>query len=177
MRFFQFLVLLLWGISLALLYVCVFEGYDLSIGEYDRLANAFYLALVPPTWALAVSWIVFACIIDYGGKKLNCDLATWKITFLSIIGPINWFLSLPVFQVLSKLTYCIFLIHTLVIVITDAQTRSSIEFSHAKIVSWVYLKAHVKIYITLFFRCMPFGGITWLWWPFRLFLLWRLNHQ
>ncbi|KAF2887767.1 hypothetical protein ILUMI_18406, partial [Ignelater luminosus] len=114
------LVLLLWGTSLTHLYVCVFEGHDMIIidgivtNTYDKLKYSFYLAFVRPTWAMALAWIIFACANGYGG-------------------PVNWFLSLPIFQVLSKLTYCLFIIHNAVLVITIAQMRSPPSFTHTEI--------------------------------------------
>ncbi|KAF2891678.1 hypothetical protein ILUMI_14495, partial [Ignelater luminosus] len=93
--------------SLAVMYVCVFEGYDVIIGKSDKVTDAFRIALVRPSWVIAVSWIIFACAVGYGG-------------------PINKFLSLPVFQILSKLTYSMYLIHfpIMVVVIGKMATPS-----------------------------------------------------
>jgi hypothetical protein len=38
---------------------CSLGGYSTLRGEeYDRLGNAFHIALVRPAWSLAISWLV-----------------------------------------------------------------------------------------------------------------------
>ncbi|KAF2898405.1 hypothetical protein ILUMI_07770 [Ignelater luminosus] len=108
-----FINILLWLVSLAILLACVFTGQNTleDTYVYDKFTNAVYIALLRPGWALGVSWVMFACITGHGG-------------------PINWFLSLPVFQVLSKLTYSMYLIHYTLLYILSAQTRISIYFSN-----------------------------------------------
>ncbi|XP_068216696.1 nose resistant to fluoxetine protein 6-like [Palaemon carinicauda] len=59
--------------------------------EYEWAPSIFYGALHSLVWALAVSWVVFACHYGYGG-------------------PVNSFLSHPSFQPLNRVTYCIFLV-------------------------------------------------------------------
>ncbi|KAF2891930.1 hypothetical protein ILUMI_14243 [Ignelater luminosus] len=60
------------------------------------------MALVRPSWALAISWIILACVTGYGG-------------------PANKFLSWPIFQIISKLTYSMYLTHFAVIGVVAAQ--------------------------------------------------------
>ncbi|KAF2900220.1 hypothetical protein ILUMI_05972 [Ignelater luminosus] len=107
----KIILLVLWVASLAVLYVCVFEGYDVAIGKADKVANAFHMALTRPAWAIALSWVIFACTTGYGG-------------------PINWFLTLPVFQVISKLTYSMYLTHYSVLLVIGAQMVAPPAFSN-----------------------------------------------
>lgn len=102
---------------------------------YNRFANAVYIALLRPGWALGVCWVIFACVTGYGGKVSSIHIIE-KITFwkLYIAGLINLFLSLPVFQVLSKLTYSMYLIHVTMIFVISAQTRVSVYISNLELV-------------------------------------------
>lgn len=48
---------------------CVFGGHNtLRRPEYFRLQNAFYLAMVRPSFALSVAWVIWACSTNHGGK-------------------------------------------------------------------------------------------------------------
>lgn len=52
--------------------VCVFGGHATLRGtHYDRLGNAFYIALVRPSWVLCIAWISWACANNYGGKFIK----------------------------------------------------------------------------------------------------------
>ncbi|KAF2881933.1 hypothetical protein ILUMI_24248 [Ignelater luminosus] len=99
------LVSLLWIASFAILITCLYAGYTLNSREYNKISVASHLAFERPIWAVAVGWIIFACVTGYGD-------------------PVNWFLSLPVFQVVSKFTYALYLVHLAVIYITTAQMRT-----------------------------------------------------
>nr|XP_008192685.2 PREDICTED: nose resistant to fluoxetine protein 6-like [Tribolium castaneum] len=82
-----------WGVCLGTLLACVLGGHSTLRGkEYDKWGNAIHIALVRPIWSLAISWIILACTTCHGG-------------------PINWFLSLPIYQVLNRFTYSIYLTH------------------------------------------------------------------
>lgn len=72
-----------------------------------------------PIWALSLSWITFACINGYGG----C---------------VNRFLSLPIFQVLVKISYSAYLVHVLVILIEVGQVRAFPHFSEHEAVILVH---------------------------------------
>lgn len=60
----------LWCVSVATLFTCSFGGYyTLRTFDYKRFENAFYLALNRPAFAVALCWVIFACVFHYGGKK------------------------------------------------------------------------------------------------------------
>ncbi|XP_030850769.1 nose resistant to fluoxetine protein 6 [Strongylocentrotus purpuratus] len=72
-----------------------FHGHPLSTAE-----NAAYMALCRFTWAVSLSWVVFACHYGYGG---------WINDFLS------WELWIP----MSRLTYSAYLLHPIIIMVYD----------------------------------------------------------
>ncbi|XP_063927526.1 nose resistant to fluoxetine protein 6-like [Zophobas morio] len=89
----QWVVLVAWGACFATLLACVLGGHStLRSPEYDRWGNVLHITLVRPLWSVAIAWIILACCNDYGG-------------------PVNWILSLPIFQVLNRFTYGIYLTH------------------------------------------------------------------
>ncbi|XP_044737962.1 nose resistant to fluoxetine protein 6-like [Chrysoperla carnea] len=90
----KILVTLLWLLTAAVMLYIIFGNYpglDDNF-QYSRLYNSLFTGFHRNLWALGLSWIVFACIHGYGG-------------------PVNWFLSLSVFQFFAKLTYCLYLLH------------------------------------------------------------------
>ncbi|XP_030757502.1 nose resistant to fluoxetine protein 6-like isoform X1 [Sitophilus oryzae] len=101
----------LWVTILAVMPICVFAGMEqLNNADYNAVANSLHNALVKPTWALCLGWIVIACANGYGGI-------------------IDGFLSLPIFQVLSKFTYAIYLLHYGLANIIMANAKGPIHFS------------------------------------------------
>ncbi|KAF2881926.1 hypothetical protein ILUMI_24241 [Ignelater luminosus] len=101
----KFTSLLLWIISITALNACLFMFTITTYECYNKFANSIHLALLRPGWALGVSWVVLACVIERGGS-------------------VNWFLSLPVFQIISKLTYGMYLTNRTMIIVISAQTRT-----------------------------------------------------
>ncbi|PSN55353.1 Nose resistant to fluoxetine protein 6 [Blattella germanica] len=76
-----------------LLGVAVF--YDSEHG-YNAFESSVYAALHRSAWALGVAWVIFACAKGYGD-------------------PVNKFLSWKFFFPLSRLTYCAYLCHYIVL--------------------------------------------------------------
>ncbi|XP_044739809.1 nose resistant to fluoxetine protein 6-like [Chrysoperla carnea] len=105
-------VTIFWALSLATMLYIVF-GIHPTISpdyEYDRLFNALFMGLHRVLWAAALSWIIFACVFGYGG-------------------PVNWFLSLPIFQILSRLTYSLYLVHGPMLSIREGSYQMPYIFS------------------------------------------------
>ncbi|XP_039252326.2 nose resistant to fluoxetine protein 6-like [Styela clava] len=73
--------------------------------------SAFYNAMSRPIWAVGLAWVVIACTSGYGG-------------------PVNTFLSWKLFVPLSRLTYCIYLVHTLILFWWFSTQEQSVHFSN-----------------------------------------------
>lgn len=110
--------LLGWIISLALMATVIFANYPLvqPTKSLPALDHALYESLSRVAWALALSYIIFACVHNYGG-------------------PVNWFLSHPLWQPLSRLCYSIYLIHFPVLMVFQGTIKTSPLFSEAIAVS------------------------------------------
>lgn len=70
-----------------------------------KLGSSIYFSLQKVLWAFCLSWISLACLDGHGGF-------------------INWFLSLPAFQVLSKIIYSTYLIHMTLLMIQFGSMRT-----------------------------------------------------
>lgn len=85
----------------------VFGNYPMVQPEIrpTNVEYALYASLGPIAWAIALSYIIFACVHGYGG-------------------PVNWFLSLSIWQPLSRLNYALYIVHypVLTIVMGGAKT-------------------------------------------------------
>lgn len=88
---FQGLVTFLWIISIVTTFVLVHGLYN----ELNEIQSAAYVALSHTAWALSISWIIIACVTGYGG-------------------PVNVILSSKILIPISRLTYCAYLIHPLI---------------------------------------------------------------
>lgn len=102
----------------------VFANYPLvQLGNTaTSLENGLYISLSRVVWALALSYIIFACVHGYGG-------------------PVNWFLSLSLWQPLSRLSYSIYLLHMCVCVIVLIQVKGTLEVSELFAVSCDFYSA------------------------------------
>ncbi|XP_044747810.1 nose resistant to fluoxetine protein 6-like [Coccinella septempunctata] len=111
LRLNKILVFVTWIFCLASLLVCIFIGHDsLRTPEYQQWGNSLHIALIRQYWAIGICWIILVCISGYGG-------------------PINWFLSLPIYQVFNRFAYSIYIVHYMVITLWFASTKSPIYFS------------------------------------------------
>lgn len=149
-----------WLISLGTILAVIFGFYPMNQLDaiVSDLQNSFYESFSRVSWAIAVGWIIFACVQGYGG-------------------PINWFLSLPQWQPLCRLSYCVYLLHTLIQVKQTATIRSAIFFSDFNAVS-IYEEFLLSLVPNFFFFS---GKIHAFWGDFGLTLcisvLWTLAFE
>ncbi|XP_031342911.1 O-acyltransferase like protein-like [Photinus pyralis] len=108
-----------WILSLMIMCAIAFGGHGLITSEYRRVLNALYMALIRPAWALAVVAVIFTCANGYAG-------------------PVNWFLSLPIFEVLSRFTYTLYIVHFIVIFVLTSQMRTTVPFSNLEAMHQVW---------------------------------------
>lgn len=98
--------------TFALLATVIFANYPLMQRDIEstNLEYALYTSLSRIAWAMALSYIIYACVHGYGG-------------------PVNWFLSLSFWQPLSRLSYAIYLIHFPVVMVVMGSAKSSFVIS------------------------------------------------
>ncbi|XP_043470010.1 nose resistant to fluoxetine protein 6-like isoform X2 [Leptopilina heterotoma] len=60
--------------------------------KYNVIWESIYCSLSRPLWSIGISWIIYASIHGYGGI-------------------VTKFLSLPIFYPISRLSFCIYLVH------------------------------------------------------------------
>jgi len=82
------------------------------------LNEAFYVSLSRIAWPLGLSWVVFACMQGYGGLA-------------------NSFLTSPLWQPLSKLSFCAYMGHLFIQNLNAGRTRVNTYFSNYDIVSFI----------------------------------------
>ncbi|CAH2076899.1 unnamed protein product, partial [Iphiclides podalirius] len=81
----------------------------------NQAADTALNTLMRPSWAIAIGWIVLACVHGYGG-------------------PINWFLSLPMWQLPSRISYGMYLFHYPIMLVVSGTALSPQYFSVANVI-------------------------------------------
>lgn len=123
----------LWVVSLATMAAIVFGQVDFTRNEKNVLRSSIFNAFATPSWCLAVSYIIFSCSQGYGGIAPIFSYLSFTIYFC-IAGPLNKFLSNRIFQILSRLTYSMFLMHLGVLGIVANGRRNVTYFSNMTVV-------------------------------------------
>ena len=99
--------IVVWQIAFLAAFAIVYGLYDARVSMSGTLlAATLYNTFQRMVWALALSWVIFACVKGYGG-------------------PINDFLSWSVFAPLARLTYCSYLFHMSVLQIFSTSVLST----------------------------------------------------
>ncbi|KAH8295942.1 hypothetical protein KR018_006478, partial [Drosophila ironensis] len=101
-------VLLGWLLGLALLFTCMFSTYGVT--SLPIVEEASYLTLTRIAWPLGLCWVVFACMHGYGSLA-------------------NSFLSSPLWQPMSKLSYAAYIYHMFIESLNGGRTRNTTYFS------------------------------------------------
>lgn len=90
--------------------------YHNVIRIYEHTKDTLFYGLYRPVWCFSLAWMVYSCHHGYGGF-------------------INWILSLPMFQIGARLSYCMYLLHALVIAYWVGVVRTSTYWGDYVIVS------------------------------------------
>ncbi|KAH8278498.1 hypothetical protein KR018_004098, partial [Drosophila ironensis] len=103
-----------WILSLSLIAISIFALYPASkwnAAPLSSLEESLYYTLTRMAWPLALCWVVFACMQGHGGLA-------------------NSFLSSPLWQPLSRLSYSIYIWHMFIVEINCKRERTSTYFSN-----------------------------------------------
>ncbi|XP_072384024.1 nose resistant to fluoxetine protein 6-like [Diabrotica undecimpunctata] len=98
--------------------------------------SAFYAALGHSAWGLSIAWITIACCSGYGG-------------------PFNSILSCKLFLPLSRLTYCAYLVHPVLMCLTSFHLDGSLHLHQAMAVV-IYCGNLVISYLSAFIISLAF---------------------
>ncbi|KAJ9583177.1 hypothetical protein L9F63_022477 [Diploptera punctata] len=109
------LVVIGWALSIAMSFVLVHGLY----GDLGPIMSAAYVALSHTAWAIAVAWIVIACTTGNGGY-------------------VNKVLSCKFLYPLSRITYCAYLVHPLVMISVIMHLDSPMHLARASMIIVIF---------------------------------------
>ncbi|XP_017129214.1 nose resistant to fluoxetine protein 6 [Drosophila elegans] len=143
-----------WILCLAMLFTSIFalqSALQTFVPQVTTLELSLYYTLTRVGWPLAIGWVVFACMQGYGGLA-------------------NSFLSSPLWQPISKLSYSAYIWHSFIQQINQRITRTNTYFSDYQ----VMLQFWSTLGFTLLFSYLlfllieaPIGGLDMLLRPQR----------
>lgn len=143
-----------WVVSISLLLAANLAMYPLSQVENNPsiMDDALYNVFSRLLWAIALSYIIFACVHGYGG-------------------PGNWFLSLKIWQPIARLSYSMYLVQYGIMTIFNGSMRDAPFFSDNFVVSNYFGIYHIIIRFTLYFLYFRFKSFLPIirchfWWPY-----------
>ncbi|CAG9863934.1 unnamed protein product [Phyllotreta striolata] len=122
-----------WFLALGCLSVLV---YGLGRNGLTVPTSAFYAAFGHSAWGLAIAWITVACCSGHGG-------------------PLNAFLSSKLFLPLSRLTYCAYLVHPVLMCLISFHLDGSFHL-HQSMAIVVYFGNLVLSFLTAFVISLAF---------------------
>ncbi|XP_050679088.1 O-acyltransferase like protein-like [Leptidea sinapis] len=105
-------VVLLWLGALGTMAFCVFAPNEtLHLNYYvPHFFDHFLSSYMRSTWAASVGWVILACTHGYGG-------------------PIDWFLSQPLWKLPSRMSYAAYLVHLPIMMVRNNGVVKSAFFS------------------------------------------------
>ncbi|KAL3271382.1 hypothetical protein HHI36_021866 [Cryptolaemus montrouzieri] len=127
---------LLWILSLVGLLFCIFDGHDVQKHSDDALTDGLYMGFNRSLWAVSIALSVLLC--STGNGRL-----------------MNTFLSLPIFQVIGKLSYSMYLVHYIVILSVYSSARTSFHINNFTAFSQFTTIFVITLFISVFL-CLIF---------------------
>ncbi|XP_071097623.1 nose resistant to fluoxetine protein 6-like [Haliotis cracherodii] len=133
----KWLVITGWCVATASALAVLYGLYDVNRGHPVTVdVAAFYNAVHRTVWGASLCWVIFACTTGYGGF-------------------VNTLLSWPAFIPLSRLTYCAYLVHPIVMYIFFSSQHTLLNLSDINTVIW-FLGLLVLSYMAAFVVSMAF---------------------
>ncbi|XP_017091603.2 nose resistant to fluoxetine protein 6 [Drosophila bipectinata] len=137
-----------WVLCLALIFTSIFALYP--AGKWDAeplplVADASYYTLTRIAWPLTLCWVVFACMQGYGGMA-------------------NSFLSSPVWQPLSRISYSVYIWHMFVQEVNNRSTRTNTYFTDYQVMLRFWSDLGITIIMAVILYLIieaPFGGLEY----------------
>ncbi|KAL3271384.1 hypothetical protein HHI36_021868 [Cryptolaemus montrouzieri] len=129
--------LFFWILALGGLVFCIFDGHEVSKHSKDALIDGLYMGFNRAIWSISIALSILLCATGNG-----------KI--------INTLLSLPIFQVIAKLSYSMYLVHYVVILSVYASSRTPFHvnnfFALSQFTSNFVLTLCISVYLCLLFE-------------------------
>lgn len=122
-----------WTISLALIAIAIFgfhPFYQFTNIKTTALQYGLYDAFSHFIWSIPLCFIIFACARNSGGA-------------------INWFLSHPFWQPISKLAYAIYLVHCPVTFLTTASIKTLPYFNEITLLQSIIGNTGLSILVAI----------------------------
>lgn len=130
----RYFVVFGWSICCLSMFAIIFAAYPIYQVDIPStlLEISLQESLSRVTWSMCLAWIIFACVTGYGG-------------------PVDWFLSLPHWQPLSKLSYSLYIVHFPFQMLLASLTKNPVYFSDFDMVSKTTLSQNYFLNETNFF--------------------------
>ncbi|XP_017046377.1 nose resistant to fluoxetine protein 6 [Drosophila ficusphila] len=141
-----------WILSLAMIFTSIFALYPSgkwSAPPLPTVEESLYYTLTRVGWPLALCWVVFACMQGYGSLA-------------------NSFLSSPLWQPLSRLSYSVFIWHMFVQEVNSRNVRTSTYFSSYRVMLNFWSDFGISLVMSFVLYLIieaPIGGLDALWRP------------
>uniref|UniRef100_A0A183VF26 Nose resistant to fluoxetine protein 6 n=1 Tax=Toxocara canis TaxID=6265 RepID=A0A183VF26_TOXCA len=143
--FFIWKIALGWAISTIFGIGSVFGLYDYArTGEISEWMRVGYVLFGRNGYALSLAWVTFACATGYGGD------------FFLFTCPINSLLSWRAWIPLSRITFCAYLIHPILLQIYNFSRPHPFHFTTVYQMFYLFAVAVVMAYFTGFFLSLAF---------------------
>lgn len=115
---FQFVDVSLWILSIGTIIAILVGMLPLQSVENpaSQTANALWMALIRNNWGYSIAWIIFACQNNSGGV-------------------FKWFLELPVWQPLGRMSLSFYLVHSVYQTVNIGSGKTPIHFNMASLAS------------------------------------------
>ena len=130
--------LFLWFLSISLLLVVLFGVYPNFDGHVlPKWLNVFYEAASRTAWAVGLAYVIFACTTSHGGKLFSFLFVYYMIYINNklLLGFVNRFFQLSFWVPLSRLSFSIYLIHTMVLLYFNSMMEHTFHLQDTTIVN------------------------------------------